>query len=232
MLHDVKYGDGTVYACSGSGAACNILVKMGVARTLHSLSYQRSALRNAVGNSLEVAEAIDVLKGKGPADITEISTMLAGAMIYLGCKAKTPEEGYAAAEEIINSGAGLAKFRKFVSAQGGDPAITEDVTIMGTAAASIELVSDTDGIVQDLSAERQAKLTYWRGARLRKRYDWMPGYLRKSGDAVKKENACCSYGDEEKYSAPSKNFVTRISGQKQPSPRKLYFRKIRSLILF
>ncbi len=237
ILLDVKCGDGAFMHTRGSAEQlADILVKMGVSagrRTAAIISNMSQPLGNAVGNSLEVAEAIDVLKGKGPADITEISTMLAGAMIYLGCKAKTPEEGYAAAEEIINSGAGLAKFRKFVSAQGGDPAITEDVTIMGTAAASIELVSDTDGIVQDLSAEKTGEASQHTGAgRATKEsdIDLDAGILlrKKAGDAVKKgETLAVLYGDEEKIQCAAKELRDAyFIGQKQPSPRKLILEKL------
>ena len=77
-------------------------------------------LGNAVGNSLEVMEAIDTLQGHGPADMTELALTLSGYMIYCGQKAASPQEGRKKAEEALASGKALDVFRRFVTLQGGD----------------------------------------------------------------------------------------------------------------
>ncbi len=73
------------------------------------------------GNAAEVMEAIDVLRGEGPEDTLELSLRLAGAMIHLGGKAPSIEEGVKIAENSIFSGKGLEKFLEMVKVQGGDP---------------------------------------------------------------------------------------------------------------
>ncbi|MDO9508197.1 MAG: thymidine phosphorylase [Thermovirgaceae bacterium] len=73
-----------------------------------------------VGNSAEVMEAIEVLKGRGPSDTRILSIKLAGAMLFLGCKSDTPLHGEETAKKALDSGEGFAMFQKMVKAQGGD----------------------------------------------------------------------------------------------------------------
>ena len=74
-------------------------------------------------------------------DITELAERLAGIMVYLGGKAATPEAGHAMAAEALASGKGLAQFRKFVQAQGGDPAVVDECTrAVPQAAHHLELL--------------------------------------------------------------------------------------------
>lgn len=75
-------------------------------------------LGKAVGNSLEVIEAIETLKGRGPADITELAEKLGGIMVYLGGKAESPDEGMKLAAQALKDGRGLDKLREFIAAQG------------------------------------------------------------------------------------------------------------------
>ncbi|MBQ2994958.1 MAG: pyrimidine-nucleoside phosphorylase, partial [Peptococcaceae bacterium] len=73
----------------------------------------------AVGNTLEVQEAIDTLRGQGPADFAELCLTLAGRMIFLGGRADSPEEGHEKAQALLANGAALDKFYQLVKAQGG-----------------------------------------------------------------------------------------------------------------
>ena len=126
------------------------------------ISDMNQPLGNAVGNTLEVREAIDVLKCKGPGDITELSINLAGAMIYLGEKAGTLGDGKKMATEALNNGSAIAKFREFVKNQGGDPDITEAAGISQGAGITsdpnekkvfaLEVKSEETGYVSHLDA--------------------------------------------------------------------------------
>lgn len=117
-----------------------------------------------VGNSIEVQEAIETLKGKGPSDITELSVKLSGYMIYAGGGAESYEEGMEKAEESIKSGRALEQFRKFVKAQGGNPDITESFDLFPQAEFVVPLLSEKEGYVVSLSAELVGKASQLSGA--------------------------------------------------------------------
>ena len=80
----------------------------------------------AIGNALEVKEAIDTLKGEGPEDLTELCLTLGAHMLVLGEKAKNSKEAREILKDIIKSGKGLQKLRELVVAQGGNPAYVDD----------------------------------------------------------------------------------------------------------
>ena len=183
------------------------MVKIGKAhgkKTMAVISDMNQPLGCAVGNALEVKEAIEVLQGKGPADITELSAALAGMMAYLGGKAATPEEGIAMAKEKIADGSALQKFRDMVESQGGDPRITEDLSLLPQAEAELALVADRDGYIEELHARKIGLASQHTGAgRERKEddVDLAAGILlyKKVGDSIQKGDIICKiYGKNTK----------------------------------
>lgn len=146
ILLDVKCGDGAFMKNEDDARAladmmCRIGADDGVP-TAAAITDMSQPLGKAVGNSLEVIEAIDTLKGNGPEDITELSIALAGNMIYLGGKAVSPEEGIKMAREALESGKALEKFREFVKAQGGNDGIVDDYSLFPEAQFKADLVAD------------------------------------------------------------------------------------------
>lgn len=100
---------------------------------LTTLTDMNQPLGNAVGNSLEIIEAIDTLKGKGPKDLTDLSLHLAGAMIYLAGLSKTHTDGIKKAKKALKSGAALQSFRELIENQGGDPKVIDDYSSLPSA---------------------------------------------------------------------------------------------------
>ncbi|MBX9719758.1 MAG: thymidine phosphorylase [Candidatus Obscuribacterales bacterium] len=99
----------------------------------------------AVGHTLEVIEAIETLKGNGPADLQELCLSLgAMAMVQAG-KSKTKESARKELEEIISSGKALEKFRELIKRQGGNAAVIEDYTLMPQAKIKHEVKMTDDG---------------------------------------------------------------------------------------
>ena len=107
----------------------------------------------AVGNALEVKEAIDTLKGEGPEDLTELCLTLGAHMLVLGEKAKNAEEARKILKEIIKSGKGLAKLRELVVAQGGNPAYVDDTSIFPVPAIVEPIISSEEGYVKGIKAD-------------------------------------------------------------------------------
>ena len=110
-------------------------------------------LGRAVGNSLEVIESIETLKGNGPDDLTELSVILAARMVRLSGIAATDAEAEAKVRTALSSGKGLEVFRAMVEQQGGDPRIVDDYSLLPSTPRSHEVLADRDGFVADLNAE-------------------------------------------------------------------------------
>ena len=107
----------------------------------------------AVGNALEVKEAIDTLKGEGPEDLTELCLTLGAHMLVLGEKAKDAEQAREILKDIIKSGKGLAKLRELVVAQGGNPAYVDDTSIFPVPAIVEPIISSEEGYVKGIKAD-------------------------------------------------------------------------------
>jgi pyrimidine-nucleoside phosphorylase len=107
----------------------------------------------AVGNSLEVREAIETLRGEGPAALTELSLVFGERMLLLGEAADDTAQAREKLDSAISSGKALETFEKWVEAQGGDPRVAEDLSLLPLAAATHVVTSDREGVVQAFDAE-------------------------------------------------------------------------------
>ncbi len=106
----------------------------------------------AIGNALEVKEAIDTLHGHGPADLTEHSLVIASHMLYLGERAPSVEAGRALAEDLLKSGRAWDKFLEWIVAQGGDRSLIEDPTRLPQVSIIREVTSDQAANIRSINA--------------------------------------------------------------------------------
>jgi pyrimidine-nucleoside phosphorylase len=148
----------------------------------------------AIGNALEVKEAIDTLKGNGPEDLTELCLTLGSHMLVLGEKADTPEEGRRILEDIISSGKGLAKLRELVEAQGGNPACVDDPSLLPSAEIVEPVLAEEEGYIKGIKADDVGKAALVLGAgreTKESQIDLSVGIVlhKKIGDYVKKGEA-------------------------------------------
>jgi len=154
IVLDVKCGNGAFM--ENFNDACELgrlMVDIGNddgKKTVAVITDMDQPLGNAVGNSLEVIEAIETLKGCGPSDITELSLALAGIMIYAGGRAASMAEGYGLAGKTLNDGSALVKFREFVKGQGGDSAVVDDYGLFPQAAFSEDVICDEEGFISGI----------------------------------------------------------------------------------
>jgi pyrimidine-nucleoside phosphorylase len=110
-------------------------------------------LGRAVGNALEVAEAIAVLRGDAPPDLTEVTFALTAEMLILARQASHPQEARAKLMRAVQSGSALAKFQEIVSWQGGDPRAIEDPSLLPQARSMADVLSPWEGFVTAIDAE-------------------------------------------------------------------------------
>ncbi len=208
IVLDIKCGSGAFMKNQQDAEALgSLMCEIGSAagrKTVAVITDMSQPLGKAVGNSLEVIEAVETLKGRGPADITELSVKLAGMMIYVGECSSSPEEGEAAARRALESGAGLAKLKAFIERQGGNPQVTEDYTLFPQASARREIFAEGDGYVTGIEARAIGLASQHTGAGRMKKddpVDLAAGiYLhKKTGDKVKKGDVLAVlYGNDEK----------------------------------
>lgn len=148
----------------------------------------------AVGNSLEVIESIETLKGKGPKDLTDLSVALAGGMIYLAGLAKDLKEGIKKAQASIDDGSALEKFRELISNQGGDARVVDDYSLLPVTKTTFEVKSKKDGYVTKMECTELGKHCVRLGGGRQKTgdaVDFAVGFVmnKKIGDKVAKGEA-------------------------------------------
>ncbi len=98
-----------------------------------------------IGNALEVKDAIDVLAGRTKGDLLEISLLLGSHMLVLAGRTETTAEARALLEEALSSGAGLRKLGEMIAAQGGDPRVTEDLSLLPQPAVIRTITAEAEG---------------------------------------------------------------------------------------
>jgi pyrimidine-nucleoside phosphorylase len=104
-------------------------------------------LGRMAGHSNEVIESIEVLKGKGPTDLRELSLELSAWMFHLGERTQSVDEGRSLAEEMIASGKALESFRECIRLQGGDERVVDDYSVMPAAKFETDITSSKAGYV-------------------------------------------------------------------------------------
>lgn len=192
---DVKTGNGAFMKdLKDAEALAQAMVEIGkgVGRNTKAIiSDMSQPLGFAVGNALEVKEAIDTLKGEGPEDLTELCLTLGSHMVMLAKKASSLEEARALLIEVIDNGQALATFKTFLEAQGGDASVVDDPSQLPDASYKISVPAKADGYVSEIVAEQIGVAAMKLGAgRATKEsvIDLAVGVVlhKKVGDAVKK----------------------------------------------
>ncbi|MFE9277567.1 pyrimidine-nucleoside phosphorylase [Paenibacillus glucanolyticus] len=160
-------------------------------KTMAVISDMSQPLGAAIGNSLEVQEAIDALRGEGPKDLEELCLALGRQMVYLAQKADSLEDAEEKLREVIRNGKALEKFKEFLQNQGGDPSVVDYPDRLPKAQYLIELPAQQDGVVAELVADEIGTAAMLLGAgRATKEseIDLAVGLMlnKKVGDTVKK----------------------------------------------
>lgn len=172
-------------------------------------------LGKGIGNAIEVIESIEVLKNKGPEDITKLSLSLSAYMVYLGGKAADPEEAYEKVVEKLVKGEGLLKLQEFIGAQGGNKDIINDYSILPTPKLKVEVKALIDGFVESIDARNIGRASQLSGAGRAKKEDAIDlsaGIIlnKKVGDPVNKgECVAVVYGNDKEKLEEAKLVVER-----------------------
>jgi pyrimidine-nucleoside phosphorylase len=157
LVLDVKSGDGAFLKDRDEAfALARAMVEIGNGagrETVAVITNMDQPLGYAVGNALEVEEAILTLRGEGPPDLEELCLVLGGWMLVLAGKAPNQEEGRKQLKELIKNGAALRKFKELIKNQNGNDTVTENLTLLPRAAQKIRVRAEADQYVSRLQAE-------------------------------------------------------------------------------
>ncbi len=167
IVLDVKCGDGAFMKnFDDAKALANAMVNVGKLadkKCTAVITDMNKPLGRAVGNSIEVIEAIDVLKGKSTADLYEISITLAAEMLMMAGLGDETHCRELAADAIV-SGKALEALRTMISLQGGNPNVIDNYSLLGKPALCKEVISERSGYINAISCEKTGLISLNLGA--------------------------------------------------------------------
>lgn len=213
LVLDVKTGDGALLKEREQAfRLARIMVQIGLGagrETVALVSTMEQPLGRAIGNALEVVEAIAMLKGHGPQDLEQLCLALGGEMLRLAGASATAAEGRLKLEDLLHRGVALKKLGALIRSQGGDPAVLEDPAELPRAARRIQIKSEEQGFIQKVAAGAIGRAAMLLGAgRETKEATIDPGagvvLFKKIGDAVQPGTVLAELHAGEKHPAAIK----------------------------
>ncbi|GAB7053484.1 MULTISPECIES: pyrimidine-nucleoside phosphorylase [unclassified Paenibacillus] len=157
IVLDVKTGRGAfMKSLEDSVRLAKAMVEIGTEigrETVAVITNMDEPLGPSIGNALEVREAIETLKGQGPAELTELCRELAKHMVLLGGKAQDETEAKQLVDQLLKSGEALEKLKQLIKAQGGDARVADEPDRLPEAAYRVPVPSPADGSIAAIDAE-------------------------------------------------------------------------------
>lgn len=195
LVIDVKTGAGAFMKTEDSAVKlAKALVAIGKQAGLKCeavISDMNQPLGSKIGNTLEIEETLDLLKGKGPKDLLELVLELGSRMVVMGQQAASLAEARAKLEQTIADGSALARFKAMIKAQHGDPNVVDDYSLMPHAKYQIEYPAQKGGVIAKLTADEIGMASMLMGGGRQKaddQLDYAVGIelYKKIGDSVQK----------------------------------------------
>ncbi len=239
ILLDVTTGTGAfMKTVEQSIELAKLMVSIGThhgRRVAAMITDMDTPLGHNIGNSLEVAESMAVLQGKGPADLTEVCLQLASNMLYLAGKGEMAA-CRAMAEQVIADGSAVEICCKMFAAQGGDTSVLRDASLFRKAKYAHDICAPADGYIVQNDEERIGTASVLLGAgRIKKEdsIDFAAGIImhKKLGDAVKAgEPICTLYADDATlFAAAEEMYVGGLTiGAEKPEVPPLIYARVTS----
>lgn len=237
ILLDVKTGSGAfMKTLEDSIALAQEMVRIGEnagKRTVALITDMDIPLGNQIGNSLEVAEAVDTLRGKGPEDLTEVCLQLAANMLYLAGKG-TMETCRELAEHAVADGSALERLIAMVEAQGGDASVIRDTNRMKKAPCQHEVRSDQKGYITKMDTESCGIASAMLGAGRETKeseIDYSAGIILhgKVGDYVEEGQVIATLyaSDASLFEAAEKRYKAALTiGEERPDAKPLVYARV------
>lgn len=233
LVLDVKVGSGAFMKdMDNARTLARSMVDVGNSfgvKTIAVITDMNEPLGMAVGNSLEVSEAIDALRGNGPEDVMEVTLYLGAVMLKIAGVEEDIKTGKKRLGQLIENGSALQTFKEMVHLQGGNIKIFERQSLLPHSCLSLDIDSIDEGYIQSMNAEAVGMASMILGAgREKMDSDIDPAagilLLKKVGDYVKKDDLLCTFctSDEEIVQKAKEIFLKSLTfGDKPPAKRKM-----------
>ncbi len=226
LVLDVKCGTGAFMKNrkDAEALACSMtaVVKGFGKQCVSLITSMDQPLGRYVGNSLEVVESIECLKGNGPDDLMEITFALAREMLHMGGKVEDGDTAQKLLEDKIASGTALELFQKMVELQGGNPEVVDDYSILSAAKNNEEIKAESSGYLAEINAYEVGIAALMLGGGRRKKEDSINSgvgviFEKKVGDRVEKgEILATIYYDKVLDEETAKRFTSAIKISSEP----------------
>ena len=236
IVLDVKYGSGAFMKTAEDAQALSekmVSIGKGAGRKIAAvISDMDTPLGKNIGNTLEVIEAVDILKSAEMSDLTEVSLELAANLIMLAQEISY-SDAKTKVESALKDGSAYKKFLEMVSAQGGNTDIIEDTAKIKKAAYKKDIISNSDGYVAFTDAEKIGSASVILGAgRVNKEdsIDYTAGIIlhKKAGDKVNKGDIIAEMftNDEEKFASAEEMFMSAYKFSETENEKKSLVYKV------
>ncbi|MBA2942209.1 pyrimidine-nucleoside phosphorylase [Paenibacillus sp. CGMCC 1.16610] len=201
IVLDVKIGSGAfMKTVDDARVLARTMVDIGVKlnrNTIAMITDMEQPLGREIGNANEIRESIEVLRGTGDKELTEVAISVAAYMSLLGKVFESFEEAQEAVRDIVMNGKALETFKRFVASQGGDPRVVDQPELLPTASYRFEVPAERDGYVNQIDAEQIGIAAMLLGAGRAKKEDQIDYAVgltlnKKIGDAVQTGESICT----------------------------------------
>lgn len=233
IILDVKVGNGALLPFKEDTyelARLMVVIGRSLGRiTTAVITDMNQPLGYAVGNSLEVREAIQALQGEGPPDLEKLCLALGSRMIVLAGKAAGVEEAEQKLSVLLKDGSALRKFKELIRAQGGDPEILDHPAKLPTASSQVKILSSREGFLREIETKSIGRAAVLLGAGRKtteSKIDYSAGIVlhKKIGDPVRRGEALATLYLNQKRSVDEAKLLVLDSfqiGREKPSPSPL-----------
>ncbi len=237
LVLDVKTGSGAfMRELDDAKKLAKVMIEIGKQmnkKVVALITSMEQPLGNMIGNSLEVIESIECLKGKGAKDLMDIVIALAQEMLIMAGKVKTKAHAQAMLNNKISSGQALEKFRQMVKLQGGDARVIDNYKLLPQAKYHVSVKSPKSGYIQKLDALQIGLLSVELGCgrqTVNDKIDYGAGFVlkKKIGDKINKGDVLVEiYGQTEKVKAVSKKIIGAYTiGKEKIKPPRLIIQRM------
>ncbi|MCY9657054.1 pyrimidine-nucleoside phosphorylase [Paenibacillus chondroitinus] len=201
IVLDVKIGSGAfMKTVDDARVLARTMVDIGVKlnrNTIAMITDMEQPLGREIGNANEIRESIEVLRGTGDKELTEVAISVAAYMSLLGKVFASFEEAQEAVRDIVMNGKALETFKRFVASQGGDPRVVDHPELLPTASYRFEVPAEQAGYVNQIDAEQIGIAAMLLGAGRAKKEDQIDYAVgltlnKKIGDAVQAGESICT----------------------------------------
>jgi pyrimidine-nucleoside phosphorylase len=234
IVLDVKVGSGAfMKTVDDARVLARTMVDIGKSlqrNTIAMITDMEQPLGREIGNANEIRESIEVLRGTGDKELTEVAISVASYMSVLGKEFATFEEAQKAIRDIVMNGKALETFKRFIANQGGDPNVVDQPELLPTAAFQFDVLAAQNGYVNQIDAEQIGIAAMLLGAGRAKKEDQIDYAVgltlnKKIGDAVKiGESICTIHANREDVKEVEKMIqeAYRIASEKPSAVQLIY----------